>query len=310
MKFMCKHFAFILSLLSFMAVNSSCSSSEMEDLAPEETMEAVTFKLKISPLKTTETRSLAPGYHFSDGKSISILKCYVYNTAKGQTAAPVKTIDIDIKTINGNNGGDVTIPLPKGESYDVVFLGTSIPQTDSSSKLYYNTTARTLNLNYSLIKCNDEEIDCFFAARQNVTSESVTEETIELSRPFAQMNIGTQDYTTYNTSNPVKNISVSVDGIYESVNLMDGKLVGSPIKANYVASAIPSGQSFPVSGYSYLTMNYLLVNLRQLADVTMTVNHTNSSTAAKEINITGVAVERNYQTNIYGKNLLTEDIIE
>ena len=288
---------------------TSCTDDLAVETPIDDEYAPIHFKLRFNDFSgQPDTRGLAPGYKFSDGTSISVLKCYVYNKSEGPTAQPSDVIDIDIKTIDSNKGGDVTFLLPKGYSYDVVFLGTSIPQTANSSKLYYDTTARTLNLNYSLISCNDEEIDSFYASRENVTTETVFDQTIELTRPFAQLNIGTQDYVEYNTSTPVKDISVSVDGIYNSIDLMTGDLVGSPIKAEFKASAIPTGQTFPVTDYSYLSMNYLLVNLRKLVDVTMTVDHVSGTTPMKIINISDVAVERNYQTNIYGKKLLTEDI--
>lgn len=302
-------FASTIIGLSALTLTSGCADDLMkENMNPDNELVPVTFNLSIKDLQGT--RSLASDYQFADGKSISILKCYVYNQAAGVSAAPSNVFDINIKAINGNQGGDVTLLLPKGEVYDVVFLGTSIPQTDTSSKMYYNTTARTLNLNYDLISCNDEEIDCFYASREDVTTETVIDQYIELTRPLAQLNIGTQDYATYNASTPVKGIAVSVDGIYTSMDLMSGDVIGSPIKANFGASPIPSGQTFPANGYTYLSMNYLLVNLRKLVDVSLTINHTNNSTAAKDIDITGIAVERNFQTNVYGKTLLTEEFLQ
>ena len=296
-------------LLSAAMCLSGCADDLMKQREGiQEVLVPVTFNLTIKDMQGT--RSLAPGYKYADGKSISILKCYVYSQSGGSTAAPSNVFDIDVKMVSENKGGDVTLLLPKGETYDVVFLGTSIPQTDSATKLYYDTTARTLNLNYSLINCNDEEIDCFFASRENVTTETAFNQTIELSRPLAQLNIGTQDYADYNASTSVKNISVSVDGVYSSIDLMTGDVVGNPVKADFKASAVPTGQTFPASGYSFLSMNYVLVNLRKLVDVSLTVNHTNSSTAAKTIDIPGVAVERNYQSNVYGKKLLTEEITQ
>ena len=257
---------------------------------------------------TPDTRSLAPGYKFSDGKSISELKCYVYNQANGLNAAPTEVVDVDIKTVNSQLGGDLSLMLPKGNKYDFIFLGTSIPQTNASSKLYYNQNDRSLAVNYSSISCNDEEIDCFFASQTDVTTETAFDNNIMLKRPFAQVNLGTKDYDTYNSTSPIKDISVSVDGVYNKVNLMDGSLVGDPISVTFKGALRPVGQIFPVTGYEYLSMNYLLVNTRKLIDLSFTVNHVNSATAPKVVNIGDVAVERNYQTNVYGKALLTEDI--
>lgn len=257
---------------------------------------------------TPDTRSLAPGYQFSDGKSISDLKCYVYNQANGINAAPAEVVDVDIKTVNSQLGGDVTVMLPKGNKYDFVFLGTSIPQTAAPSKLYYNPNDRTLSVDYSTITCNDEEMDCFFASQTGVTTETAFDANIVLKRPFAQLNIGTNDYDIYDSTTPIKDISVTVDGIYNKINLMDGSLIGNTMKVTINGASRPTGQTFPVAGYEYLSMNYLLVNTRKLVDMSFSVNHVNSGTPSKVVKIGEVAVERNYQTNVYGKALLTEEI--
>lgn len=287
---------------------TSCSLDGPEILPNDDELVPVHFNLQFAGMSDSQTRALAPGYKFSDGTSIYILKGYVYNQANGANAAPIKVVDIDVKDINDHKGGDITITLPKGQTFDIVFLGTSIDQDNTNSKLYYNTSDKTLTVNYSKIAANDEEVDCFFASRTGVTSETVESDPIELTRPFAQINIGTQDYAEYNSATPIRDISLTVDGIYNKVNLMTGDVVGDPILASIAASPAPSGQVYPLDGFSYLSMNYVLVGLRKLVSLEMTVNHTNSGTPAKVINIPNVAVERNYQTNVYGKTLLTQDL--
>ncbi len=287
-------------ILSSMA---SCSMDGPEIMSEESELIPFHFTLNFSCLSGTDTRSLSPDYSFSDGSSISILKGYVYNKANGSNSSPIKVVDIDIKEIDDKRGGDITIMLPKNQMFDIVFLGTSIEQSNPSSKLFFNSSDRTLTVNYG--KCNDEEMDCFYASRSGVTSNNVESEPIELTRPFAQLNIGTQDYDEYNSTTPVKDISVSVSGIYDKIDLMTGNVIGDPISVNFLADPIPSGQVFPVSGFSYLSMNYLLVGTRKLIDLEVAVNHTNSSVPVKTINIENLAVECYYQKNVYGNTLLT-----
>lgn len=304
-----KRFYISLVLTSAMSHFSGCSS-EMPDMPDSnDELTSVSFNLSFSSLNNKDTRSLAPGYKFSDGSSISVLKCYVYPTSNGSNAEPSQIIDIPISSTNGVIGGNVSVSLPKGTDFDVVFLGTSIPQNDASSKLYYSTTGRSLSVDYSKVVANDEELDCFFTSRANLTSDNVTYSDIVLSRPFAQLNIGTQDYVSYNASNPISNISVSVDKVYSKVNLMDGSLIGDSSTVTLIGSA-PSSQIFPVDGFSYLSMNYLLVNLRTLVDVTLTVNHSNAASASKVIPLGQMAVERNCQTNAYSKTLLSDFTLE
>lgn len=287
---------------------ASCSLDGPEMTTEDNELVPVHFHLDFAGMSGCPTRSLAPGYTYSDGSSISILKGYVYNQGEGDNAVPIQVVDIDIKEVNDKKGGDITIMLPRNLTCDIVFLGTSIEQTSPSSKLYYNTTDRTLTVNYNMISGNDEEVDCFFASCAGVTSATIENDPIELTRPFAQLNVGTQDYSEYNAATPVKDIAVTVDGIYNKMNLMTGILVGDPITASTLAAPVPSDQAYPVDGFSYLSMNYLLVGTRKLVKVGLTVNHTNSETPAKTINIDNVAVERNYQTNVYGKALLTKEL--
>ena len=268
-------------------------------------MQSVTFHLDFPGMADVNTRSLAPGYKYSDGTSISILKCYVYNQENGSNAEPVNIIDVPIDRTTGNPTGEITIVLPLGDKYDFVFLGTSIPQTSQSSKLYYSTIERTLSVNYSSVTSNDEELDCFFASAKDISVGSVVDNNIVLTRPFAQVNIGTKDYDEYNALSPVKNVSVTIDAVYNKFSLMDGRLIGNPTKITFAASALPTGQTFPVDNVKYLAMNYILVNLRTTVNVSMTVNHIGSK-AAKTIDIGEVGVERTYQTNIYANKLLTD----
>lgn len=292
--------SFILYLVPFfLAMMSSCSLDE--PAAVDEENDFVNFSVAIdnTAANGNDTRSLASGYHFSDAKSISVVKCYVYNQSNGNNALPVKVVDIDVSNLKG----EVSIPVPKNQVFDFVFLATSIPQTDASSKMYYSPTERSLTLSYSSIFSNDEEIDCFFASKSGITSETVISETIKMKRPFAQINIGAKDYTTYNASYPIMDVSVNVAGVYNKVNLMDGSVIGDPVTAEFMAAAPPSCQAFPVSGSSYLAMNYVLVNLRKLVDVSISINHQDSSYDSMDMKFKRIAVERNYQTNLYIKSL-------
>ena len=303
-----KHSIMLWLTSLILVMMTSCSLDGPDPMNISQELEPVIFQLKFGELNSHDTRALASGYHYSDGKSISVLKGYVYNQSNGFSAAPIKDIDVNISELDGKRGGEISIMLPKGQTFDIVFLGTSIAHNNSSSKLFFNSSDRTLNVNYGLVSCNDEELDCFFAVASDVTTETVQEEAIELKRPLAQLNVGTKDLSEYNTLTPVKDVSVTVKGIYNKIDLMSGDVVGNPINVSFLPSAIPTGQTFPVDGYTYLSMNYLLVGPRKLVDLSFTVNHQSSTNPSKTVNIGDVAVERNFQTNVYGKALLTEEI--
>lgn len=277
---------------------SSCAMQE-EPMPDNEVESTVTFSVQINPCNTneTETRSLAPGYRFGDGTSVNTVKCYVYNKAMGVSSEPVKTIDIPVANLNS-----FTIKVPRKQTFDFVFLATSIPQNDASSKLYYSTTERSLEVNYGSIYCNDEELDCFFAVVKNFSSETSSGSTVVLQRPFAQLNVGAKDFSSYNSSNPIASVAVTIDGVYNKVNLMDGSLVGTPATVSFIAAAPPTDKTFPKTGSSYLAMNYLLVNTRSLSTLNVVVNHRNGA-EPRNMTFTKIAIERNYQTNVSIKSL-------
>lgn len=301
---------FLFAVAAVSILFPSCSSDMSDDIAVDNDLSTVNFHVTVAGLSNAGSRALAPGYSFADGSSISELKCYVYYRSDGENAAPAIVKDISLSETDGVVGGDVSLSMTRGVLFDIVFLGTSIPQDNPSSKLYYSQTERVLSVDYSQVPSSDEELDCFFAAMANLVSGSASYDDVLLSRPFAQLNIGTQDYDAYNAANPVKDFAVSVGGVYSKVNLMDGSLVGDAATVNFSAAPAPSGQAFPLDGFSYVSMNYLLVNLRTLVDVSLTVNHINSAIAPKVIPLGQMAVERNCQTNAFSKSLLTDFTLE
>ena len=293
----------LMSLCALSMYVSGCSDSGPDADTGVHGLVPVSFSLSFSGMRGPETRSLAPGYSFADGSSVSVLKCYLYNTADEGPSVPSKVVDIAVKTVDGRPCGDFTVMLPKGQSYDAVFLGTSIPQDNPYSKLYYSQTDRTLSFNYDDVYANDEELDCFWGVCTSVTAENASVVDVTLDRPFAQLNIGTQDYEAYVKSKPVSGIAVSVDGVYRKMRLMDGSLESPSSSVTFKASPVPGGQTFPVDGFSYLSMNYLLVDQRALVDVSLTIRHSDSS--SRDVSLGDVAVERNYQTNVYGSSILS-----
>lgn len=305
-----RRYVFLYAVTAFSILFHSCSSDLSEIVTEDNSLSSVNFHVTVDGLKNAGSRSLAPGFSFADGSSISDMKCYVYYKNDGANSTPAIVKDISVSESDGIVSGDVSLSMPRGVLFDVVFLGTSIPQDSPSSKLYYSPADRTLSVDYSQVSSSDEELDCFFAAKTDLVSGSASYDDVVLSRPFAQLNIGTLDYDAYNAKNPVKDFAVSVDGVYSKVNLMDGSLVGDAATVNFIAAPAPIGQVFPVDGFSYVSMNYLLVNLRTLVDVSLTVNHVNSAIESKFIPLGQMAVERNCQTNAFSKSLLTDFTLE
>lgn len=289
----------LYSLFSICLVLSSCASDEFEVQNPSEG----NLNISVSIPTSSDMRTRADGFKFSDGTSVNELKCYVYNQANGTNSAPVLVRDIELVEHEDCRGGDLSLDLPTGQNFDVVFLATANPQDNPSSKIYYDAAARRLNVNYDKIKTCDEDVDCFYAVQKIISSDQKSEYSLTLRRPFAQLNIGTKDMSAYAdmASSPLMSAGVTVDGVYSAMDLMDCGVVGDPVKVDIASAPLPSGQDYPVSGIDYLTMNYLLVDARTDVDVILNASNNSNSFSCE---YPDVPLQRNYQTNIYG-NLLT-----
>lgn len=290
-----KNQIYIFIALIGMALNFASCSSEDQLNPSDQDSNTIHFEVTVP---TGELRTRAYG----DGSSINTLKCYVYSVG---AEIPMQTENIEITSANGKRGGQIGIDLPSGGTYDFIFLATSCTQDDKDAKIYYNPSERTINLNYDKITGNDEDVDCFFGVLPSISIDKGQSHSVTLRRPFAQLNIGTKDLEEYNTlaSSSLKTAGVSVDGIYTSMNVMDGECVGEPVAVSLPAASVPTGQTFPVKDAEYIAMDFFLVKERKNVCVSLTVNNgLNSFTTSFD----NIPLQRNYQTNLYG-NLLTKE---
>lgn len=269
----------------------SCS----DDISTPENNESVSIEINVPRQDDLKTRA------YGDGSSVNNLKCYVYAQGNGTSGEPITVDDIPLST---DNKAFYSIQLPDGQNYDLFFLATSGEQENTSGKIYYNRADRTFNVNYSNFTANDESVDCFMGTIQNL-SNAQTSYSITLKRPFAQLNIGTKDLDDYNSLSVAKlsAVDVSVDGVYSSMNVMNGNMIGTKSRVSFPQLTSFSSNPFPVPDSKYLSMNYLLMNTRENATVTMRTTSSDGSNIDYSFN--NIPLQRNFKTNIYG-NLLTK----
>ena len=230
---------------------------------------------------------------YSDGTTATVLQYAVYDENGVELTALTETD----ATINGS--ATVELQLTTGNKYSVIFWAAAeeAPYTVDFAK-------KTMTVNYNNAACNDEARDAFYAYKE-ITVTGAQTETIELRRPFAQLNIGTADYTASANAGYTPNQSaVTVKNIFKTLDLVEGK-VSDPVEVAFAAADIKKDETFPVAGNEYLAMNYLLVDSeKEVVDVEFTYT---DGANAKTRTVGSVPVQRNYRTNIYG-NLLTSDV--
>ena len=163
-------------------------------------------------------------------------------------------------------------------------------------------------LNYNGVTSNLEKLDAFFAHEVNLQVNGTINKTIQLKRPFAQLNIGATDYAeATDAAFTTASSAVKVNHVANALNIRTGVATGDEAITFADAPVPDDSETFHVTGVDadYLAMNYLLVNdEKQLVDVEFTATSTQAETITRSY--ANVPVQRNYRTNIYG-NILTEE---
>ena len=282
-----------LAIFALLLSTASCSDEQFAgDVTGGET--TVTFNAQ---LPTGLQTRLA-----GDGLTATTLSYAVYEHEK---TTPVITSEDEVTF--ENHQATVSLRLAAGKTYDFLFWADSYGEGDTKNPYSVDFGTQTLTVDYDGALSNEEARDAFFG-QATVAVKGAVSENIILKRPFAQLNIGTDDMAEAQTAGlntGALQSSVKVSGIFSSMNLMTGE-VSNSVDVTFGSNAIPK-EKFTVEDnkYDYLALNYLLVS-DQKGLVKCEFTYTDGATYDTKT-IDNVPVQRNYRTNIFG-SLLTGSV--
>lgn len=288
-----------------LALATSCSSDEPQPVVNEGT---VTFSVKLPEELQSRT--------FGDGLSASQLTYVVYETGKKDPLEVAKDLDNNLVAIgeasfNGTLETTVSIDLPRGKGYDIIFFA-----KNPNAPYTFNAGDQTFSIDYDAMQDCSETYDAFVRTLHNfaVSGPGLTD--VVLYRPFAQINIGTTDLEIAKAGMMnVDEVTVAVSDTYNEFNFMGGingmgEVVETSHNENPVTftATIPEDEIFPCAeapaNTTLMAMHYVLVPTeKQICNVAFRV----SDTDYKTLNIDNVNVQRNHRTNIWG-TLLTSPV--
>lgn len=281
-----------VAMSALMLMATSCADDQTSDLkAGAESTVTITAQLP----GDMGTRA------FADGKKATELHYAVYE--KG-TTTPLKVC----KKADGTKGQPegtatmtglkttISLQLTTGKEYDFVFWA----DAPGDNVYTFNSENQTVTVNYANAKNNTDNLDAFFGQKKALKVSGNMSISQELRRPFAQINIGTDDFDAAAAAGYTVSESTIGVATYKTLNLLSGE-VSDPVTATFVKKPIPTEDSkFSVNSkdYKYLSMSYVLVPKdKETVDIAFDYTLTNRT-------FTNVPVQRNYRTNIYG-SLLT-----
>ncbi len=274
----------------------SCSNEDMPNAQGDESVVAVSVKLPDG----LQTRDYGDGFKatrltyavYEHGKKQPLAVC---TDGTNQTATVGHATMVNLETT-------LSLRLTTGKSYDFVFWA----DTPDSQVYTFDAAGQTITANYET-DANVENLDAFFTAKTGYKVAGDATISAQLRRPFAQVNILTDDLAANkNAGFDTQMSSLRVQDVPNTLNLLTGVTSGEG-EVSFAAASLPTGTvMINDKAYEYVGMNYILVPAAKTTrDMEFTVY--SATDESQSFNFNSVPTQRNYRTNIYG-SLLTNGI--
>ncbi|MFI3298659.1 MAG: DUF6562 domain-containing protein [Rikenellaceae bacterium] len=212
-----------------------------------------------------------------------------------------------------NKSAEFDISLNSDESYDFILWADCSSSTDtqtpfSSDYHYFTTTLKEVNLDYYNYSGNDDTRDAFCTSF-NKSFSTNEDYTIELTRPFGQLNIYTHLSDVIASLCP-KFIEISyTKNLPSTFNALSSTATGlQKVSWNKVAPVIDSHKSLPDSTWVHLATDYILVTKSEgatLIDFVVNFYDADSVFITSNNSFINIPIQANHTTDITGE-LLTQ----
>lgn len=280
--------------LAAVAVIAGACAKESEQLAGPS---SVTFEVS-----TPEIATKAIG----DGMTATKLYYQVFD-ADGNAIEGLGVQNKDL--VSGKT--TVSFQLIKDQTYNFIFWA----QTAETGYYIIDEAEglKKITADYTTHKgANDENRDAFFAVEKGLKITGPVSKTVKLTRPFAQVNIGTNDELKAGTTTAP---AINLTGVTSKVVIKGVPTVFAPLATTpetmltgatdvtFISAAVPA-EKLVVKGveYNYLAMNYVFAPAEGTV-CDLTAEFALVDRAPIPLSSPATPIKRNYRTNILGKLL-------
>ena len=250
----------------------------------------------------------------NDGTKANLLTYAVYDTNWKK---------LDQGTVaDFNISANIELGLVKNQTYNFVFWAQNEDAGCYTLNLPDNSEPN-VQVNYSGVVANNDNLDAFYGKLLGVHVTGPVNETVELRRPFAQINFGTTDLARaaklgFNLGAANTTVSVKTE-TYNQFYLGSGNVAGSVQDVTFTA-ANPIDKSADeatlkvkdiAEPFHWVSMNYILVpadTTTSLETCEMTISAEGKSPIV--ISVPQAPAKRNWRTNLVGSLLIEQSNIE
>lgn len=257
----------------------------------------VTFEIE-NPVAVTKA--------IGDGTTAKKLYYQVFDA----TGNPIAGLPVQWKTFSSLKT-TVSFQLVKDQKYNFIFWAQT--PVDGYYTIDGTEGLKKITADYTTHKvANDENRDAFFAVEKDLVISGPVSKTVTLTRPLAQVNIGTLDELKAGTTTAP---AIDLTGATSKVVVKDVPTVFAPLATTpetmfsgasdvtFEAAAVPT-EKLSVKGvkYDYLAMNYVFAPAEGTV-CDLTAEFSLKDMAPISLSSPATPLKRNYRTNILGKLL-------
>lgn len=295
---------------------SSCSSSDIPSEVASSENESVVFKIEVPTSLGTRAGGALGDVITADLTNLDYTVYKIEGSGDSKTATKVYSQSNTAFEVQDTEEV-LNIALLKNVTYQVVFCAYN---KDNGGFITYSDG--TVTINYSKAVANNKDQDLFVGKSEEFTVTAPSTQSVQLTRPFAQLNWGSidvldgifKDENGNIKEDMTATVKISQESIYNTLNVRTGE-VSNPTSANdggtdislptlYIKD-IPAAKEnntilFPVENtanadrpYHLIAMNYLLVKPSQSASQAVSEDNESGesvagSTATISITVTNV----------------------
>lgn len=270
--------------------------------------ETISFKVALSDRTTRSDEGQAE-------REVNHLYYWIYSVDENGNANDVLEKG-DVEAFAGETTATVEARLVPGVTYKALFFACDYASV--SSGIFTLSDAGNLDIDYAKMESGIASVEAFYSCEKISVSGGTHD--VKLKRPFAQINIGSDDLQNLSVQNVgIQNFQTELkleSGVYSKLDMLNGTVSGELGKDEYILmSDVPKNLKFPVEGYSMLQSHYILCGNdgpegQSLIDANFRVYKRNASNPITSFNLAATPVKANFRTNITGSLLTGQNDIK